>query len=227
MVALSREDKRSDHFDYYALAVSWAPQFCCRNPDRCVREDMNEGNSLTAHGLWPSRFDGTFPTNCKHEGSQQGKLSGRRKHEYRKHGSCSNLSAAMYFAIEDQLMQRPEIKALFNTINLSTKDIPLDTKDSKVPNSSIRVLPVEELHRAAKYKIGVKTSKLCQLEELTLCYEKTAAGLVGNQIDCTASVLALRNCTGCEMVVVESASDHREKCSFISKELHSSFLSKR
>ena len=205
-------------FDLFVFAVSWAPQFCCWKREKCRREKLDQkGNSLVPHGLWPTRFDGSRPENCNHDAGAQEKLSGRRKHEYSKHGSCAKLSAAIYFTMESQCMQRPEIKTLSNVINLRSKT----WSDDSTSDPPTRVLEVDELHRAIKHKIGVKSSPLCQLQELTLCYEKTPSGLVGHLIDCPAAVLEFRNSVRCNRLVVENSASDRdmEKCSFLTKEV--------
>ena len=57
-------------FDIYLLAQSWAPAFCCENPDKCSALPWNAAAShLSLHGLWPGYGDrrngSTFPESCE------------------------------------------------------------------------------------------------------------------------------------------------------------------
>jgi hypothetical protein len=168
--------------------------------------------------------NGSYPTNCA-SNNLGGKLKGRRKHEWQKHGSCSALSKDLYFAQEEALMKRPVIKRLFDTINLKSKSS---------SSSGMRTLSVSELDQASK-KIAVKASKYCHLQELTLCFNKASGGLVGEQIDCPNSVLAYRNLVakfGCDSLVVDSMKDSGSgsddgRCAFVSKALQRALLHKK
>mmetsp|Transcript_16322 Transcript_16322/g.19939 ORF Transcript_16322/g.19939 Transcript_16322/m.19939 type:complete len:252 (+) Transcript_16322:160-915(+) len=113
------------HFDFYVLSMSYQPQFCylhrregfvgCENP-----MDFWRG-SLTLHGLWPERKDGSWPSTCSNEkfdpevvediGSDKfhtywpnvkaSESSPSRfgfwEHEWTKHGTCSGLNQEEYF----------------------------------------------------------------------------------------------------------------------------------
>jgi len=96
-------------FDYYLLALSWAPDFCAR-PD--VNKDPREcgpGRRLgfVVHGLWPQLDDGGHPSQCASarpvaKDIVQRTLAlipgeGLIQHEWRDHGTCSGLSSATYF----------------------------------------------------------------------------------------------------------------------------------
>ncbi|MES2320593.1 MAG: ribonuclease [Pseudomonadota bacterium] len=103
-------------FDYYAVAMSWSPSYCAthRDPAQCGR-----GLGFVLHGLWPQHEAG-YPESCSNEklpGALQAtyaslypspKLVG---HEWRKHGTCSGLDPAAYFALsakmKDQLVIPP------------------------------------------------------------------------------------------------------------------------
>ena len=209
-------------FDYWAFAISWAPAFCCRNSERCRREQYDKvGNSLVAHGLWPMREDRTQVVNCKYADRASWQLKGRKLHEYKKHGSCTELSSSLYFALEDQIMKRSEIKDLENTILVNSKPESL-VFGSSHSHPSVLVLDVAHLHGPTT--IGVKASRLCQLQELLVCFEKTQSGLVGQQINCPDSALAFAESASnnqCRHLIVESAAVDtcKDKCSFIAKEL--------
>jgi ribonuclease T2 len=47
-------------FALYVLALSWAPDFCCKNPEREECQELGTGyggSHLTLHGLWPTYDD--------------------------------------------------------------------------------------------------------------------------------------------------------------------------
>lgn len=92
-------------FDYYVLSLSWVPGFCAshRSDPECARH-----LGFALHGLWPELEGGDYPSGC----SQTALTSAERSqfadvypdasmlnHEWPKHGTCSGLSAADYFAL--------------------------------------------------------------------------------------------------------------------------------
>ncbi|MCA1977606.1 MAG: ribonuclease I [Thiobacillus sp.] len=126
----------SSDFDYYLLALSVAPAFCEDNPGRTRRfaqcRQLNEAAfkamPLTLHGLWPNRLDRRHPAFCA--GETRGGFCrlpaislpadtrvrlGRvmpatadclDRYQWAKHGSCSGLREADYFAASATLTER-------------------------------------------------------------------------------------------------------------------------
>ncbi|MEL6978761.1 MAG: ribonuclease T2 [Pseudomonadota bacterium] len=111
-------------FDYYVLALSWSPSFCERNPDG---DQCGQGRRFTLHGLWPQYEDG-YPQDCATDANRRvpgsllreyQDLTGSRgllAHQWRKHGSCTGLSAEAYFdasraAVERVAVPEPLAKA--------------------------------------------------------------------------------------------------------------------
>ncbi len=107
-------------FDYYALVLSWSPTHCSTthgfdDDQQCNRSDGRR-YAFILHGLWP-QYERGWPQNCRT----------RRKpfvprplidsmldimpsdkliiHEYRKHGTCSGLDPAGYYALSRQLYE--------------------------------------------------------------------------------------------------------------------------
>lgn len=106
---LRAEGDRPGDFDYYVLALSWSPAYCAGegagNAEQC---DRRLGWIL--HGLWP-QYDRGWPEYCqsaerppsRRETAAMADISGTAGlawHQWRKHGSCSGLSAAGYYAAE-------------------------------------------------------------------------------------------------------------------------------
>ncbi len=118
------EGERAGDFDYYVLALSWTPTWCAlegddRNSPQC---DPGQGYGFTLHGLWPQYEEGwpSFcPTNARppSRGETEAMVdimgsSGLAWHQWRKHGSCSGLSAQEYFRLSRlayEAVARPEL----------------------------------------------------------------------------------------------------------------------
>ncbi len=103
------QDRPGD-FDYYVLSLGWTPTWCAlegdaRGSDQC---DAGRGFGFTLHGLWPQREVG-WPSDCRAAARPPSRgqtaamadimgSAGLAFYEWRKHGSCSGLDAAAYFA---------------------------------------------------------------------------------------------------------------------------------
>jgi ribonuclease T2 len=97
-------------FDYYAMALSWAPAFCATHDDP-VECAPGKRAGFVLHGLWPQYSKG-YPQSCSTE-----RLSDADRvryaalypspnmitHEWSKHGTCSGLPPAAYFALSEKL----------------------------------------------------------------------------------------------------------------------------
>lgn len=97
-------------FDYYVLALSWSPTYCAheaKNPDEEPQCAPRRRYGFVVHGLWPQHEKG-WPEFCGDPGwvegetlnSVDGIIPSRRLavHQWRKHGTCSGLTAERYFA---------------------------------------------------------------------------------------------------------------------------------
>lgn len=118
------DDEKSGQFDYYVLALSWSPNWCAlegddRNSDQChPRHDFG----WTLHGLWPQYHRG-WPAFCRNTWQPPTRSmtnamadimgsSGLAWYQWKKHGSCSGLSPAGYYALSRRAydsVTRPEV----------------------------------------------------------------------------------------------------------------------
>ena len=106
-------------FDYYVLALSWSPSFCEGRPDS---DQCGKGLRFVTHGLWP-QYERGYPQNCFTDANRRvsgGLLRayqdlapsrGLLAHQWRKHGSCTGLSAEEYFRTARRARARVAIPA--------------------------------------------------------------------------------------------------------------------
>ncbi len=103
--------ERAGDFDYYVLSLGWSPTWCAltgdaRQDDQC---DARHDFSFTLHGLWPQHEIG-WPSDCRASARDPSRSEtaamadimgsgGLAWHEWKKHGRCSGLSSADYFAL--------------------------------------------------------------------------------------------------------------------------------
>jgi ribonuclease T2 len=115
---LCAEGEPAGDFDYFILSLSWSPTWCAlegdrRGADQC---DPRHDHGFTLHGLWPQDELG-WPSDCPTAQrdptrSQTRAMvdimgsSGLAWHEWRKHGRCSGLSAADYFALSRRAYEK-------------------------------------------------------------------------------------------------------------------------
>ena len=101
---------------------------------------------------------------------------GLAEHEWRKHGTCSNLSPKLYF--------QEGLRAML-MIRRTKRGTPLLIQEN-VGGS----LTSEKLRECYDYDIGIKVSDKCALEEITTCWNKAPNnGKVGKQINCPKYVM--------------------------------------
>ncbi len=99
----------ADDFDYYVLSLSWSASFCdiegdAKQSDQC---EVQHDYKWILHGLWPQYHQG-WPAYCNTSERPPSRRmtrdmidimgsSGLAWHQWKKHGSCSGLSAEEYF----------------------------------------------------------------------------------------------------------------------------------
>jgi ribonuclease T2 len=120
------EGERAGSFDYYVLALSWAPTWCAlegdaRDAPHCAR---GRRSGWVLHGLWP-QFETGWPSYCRTAARDPSRgetaamadllgSSGAAWHQWRKHGRCAGLAPGAYFAAARQAfgaVARPDLFA--------------------------------------------------------------------------------------------------------------------
>jgi len=125
-------------FDYYVMTLSWAPGFCDLGGKETSSPECAEGSGdgFVVHGLWPDNEFRPNPESCRGQdatpadlGDEHGVYPNDRlaAYEYRKHGTCTGLSAHDYFATVRNVRQRLAIPAILQAphqpLHLSPGDI--------------------------------------------------------------------------------------------------------
>ena len=108
-----RQKNEPGRFDFYVLALSWSPSYCAASAERAPNRvpDQQCGGrpfAFVVHGLWP-QYEQGFPSFCKvpaprlYRGIVDANLDLMPSprlifHEWDRHGTCSGLGAAAFFA---------------------------------------------------------------------------------------------------------------------------------
>ncbi|TVP70026.1 MAG: ribonuclease T [Rhodobacteraceae bacterium] len=95
---------------YLLLAISWTPSWCALEGDArgAARCATGAGTGWLVHGLWPQHDEGGWPEFCTtpHPAPSRAETAamidimgsdGLALHQWRKHGSCTELSPGAYF----------------------------------------------------------------------------------------------------------------------------------
>ena len=109
-------------FDYYVLALSWAPTFCASHP--ADRPECGLRRGFVVHGLWPQYAGGGGPEHCggadalDQETIELAKspIPDERliRHEWVVHGTCTGLSPHDYFVTVIRAIGRLSIPSEFD-----------------------------------------------------------------------------------------------------------------
>ena len=127
------DGEKSGEFDYYVLALSWSPSWCAiegdaRNSPQCdPRHDYGWG----LHGLWPQYHRG-WPAFCRttephptrrmsNEMEDIMGSSGLAWYQWKKHGTCSGLTAAQYYALSRRAYESVNRPQIFRKLDRSVK----------------------------------------------------------------------------------------------------------
>jgi ribonuclease T2 len=120
----------SGDFDYYVVALSWSPTYCLEeaDPNRDRRQcQAARPYAFVLHGLWPQHERG-YPDRCSISNPRVPDdvidtimdimpSRGLAGHQWRKHGSCTGLSQADYFAASKAAFGGVVVPAEFKNVS--------------------------------------------------------------------------------------------------------------
>ena len=134
LALLAAAPLRAQDFDYYVLALSWSPTWCAGDPDRRSSEQCEPSRDLgfTLHGLWPQYDAGGWPEDCHspERDATRGQTAamadimgtgGLAWYQWKKHGSCTGLSAAAYYALARKAYGRVTRPPVFRKLTRPVK----------------------------------------------------------------------------------------------------------
>ncbi|MEL6100580.1 MAG: ribonuclease T2 [Pseudomonadota bacterium] len=124
---------RAGDFDYYVLALSWSPNWCAiegdaRKSDQC---DDRHDHGWLLHGLWPQYHRG-YPEYCNTIARPPSRgmtasmtdimgSGGLAWHQWKKHGTCTGLQAADYFALSREAYDKITRPTVFRRLDKIVK----------------------------------------------------------------------------------------------------------
>ena len=165
------EGEASGDFDYYVMALSWSANWCAlegdgRGDPQC---DAGRGLTFTLHGLWPQYEDG-WPSFCRtgERDPSRGQTAdmadimggaGLAFYEWKKHGRCSGLSAADYFALSREAYASIVIPPVFADLD----------RDVELPASVVEEAFLEANPGLARDQITI-TCKEGKIQEARICW---------------------------------------------------------
>ena len=121
-------------FDYYVMALSWSPSWCAIEGDtrQSPQCDASEDFGWILHGLWP-QYERGWPANCnsrfrnpsRRQTSEMADImgtSGLAWHQWNKHGVCSGIDSADYYALSrlayEKITRPPVFRRLERAVTL-------------------------------------------------------------------------------------------------------------
>ncbi|MGC1504739.1 MAG: ribonuclease T2 [Sulfitobacter sp.] len=123
------ENDRPGVFDYYVLSLSWSPNWCLREGDARDSEqcEPGRGHGWILHGLWP-QFHRGYPSFCQTAERPPSRgltaemadvmgTAGLAWHQWKKHGTCTGLSAAAYYDLSRTAYARVTRPAVFRKLD--------------------------------------------------------------------------------------------------------------
>jgi ribonuclease T2 len=151
LIAISTSAKKHCHrsenaegnatFDYYLLALSWAPNYCAAHPgDHSSECRAGNHKAFVLHGLWPQAESGPPPKECAPASPVAHEVvdhmleympsAGLVQHEWREHGTCSGLSSRDYFAQAEQAFKSVRVPDNLQSVNHES-ELPVSEIESR------------------------------------------------------------------------------------------------
>jgi ribonuclease T2 len=148
---------KAGEFDYYLLALSWAPSWCAQDASRANSTECaaDKHVGFIVHGFWPQSVSGSNPENCGQPGHvPQSSIkvalplmlsTNLIQHEWATHGTCSGLNPYDYFTAMAQARSSVQIPVQLisaaTELNLSPSEIEAQFVGTNrgLPKDAVRV----------------------------------------------------------------------------------------
>jgi ribonuclease T2 len=127
------EGEKAGEFDYYVLSLSWSPNWCATQGDAQGSEQCRDQNDFgwSLHGLWP-QYERGFPSFCQTSRPAPTRAmtagmadimgtSGLAWYQWKKHGTCTGLSATDYYALSRLAYERVVRPPVFRKLERAVK----------------------------------------------------------------------------------------------------------
>ena len=127
------KNELAGEFDYFVLSLSWSPNWCAIEGDakRSPQCAEKSGHGWIMHGLWP-QFHRGYPSFCRTVERPPSRgmtsdmadimgTSGLAWHQWKKHVSCTGLSAQDYYALSRRAYALIERPAIFRKLDRSVR----------------------------------------------------------------------------------------------------------
>ncbi|MDO5640896.1 MAG: ribonuclease T2 [Paracoccus sp. (in: a-proteobacteria)] len=173
LTAPARAQHRAGVFDYYVLALSWSPNWCAQSPDRrdSSQCDIGRKTAFNLHGLWP-QYERGWPSHCRtaerdpsrRESQAMADIMGSGGlawYQWQKHGRCTGLSAAGYYALSRAALARVTLPDYFTGLD----------RDITIPPALIEQAFIERNPGLSADAITV-TCRSEALQEIRICLTK-------------------------------------------------------
>ncbi len=169
---LQADGERAGEFDYYVMALSWSPNWCALEGNARRSPQCDEDHGWILHGLWP-QFHRGYPSFCRtiERPPSRGMTadmadimgtSGLAWHQWKKHGTCTGLSARNYYALS---------REAYGTVTRPTIFRRLD-RAVKLPASVVEEAFMKENPALERDGITI-TCKNGHIQEARICLSKT------------------------------------------------------
>jgi ribonuclease T2 len=183
------DGERAGEFDYYVLALSWSPTWCVLEGEARNSEQCAQGAEFgwVLHGLWPQYHRG-WPAHCPSVERPPSRAmtrdmaditgtSGLAWYQWKKHGTCTGLSASDYYALSREAYDRVVRPEVFRKLSK-----PVKLPASVVEDAFLKANPEWEPDMLTI------TCRSGRIQEARLCLSKTL-----DPVPCGRDVV--RDCT--------------------------------
>ncbi len=179
-----RASSRASTFDYYLLALSYAPDFCDQASGNKNSAECGAGRrtGFVVHGLWPQGESSRGPERCGSASPVSDDLirimlnyfptASLIQHEWADHGTCTDLSAADYFTLVRKARDAVKIPA---ALTAPSRQLQLDPQSITAQLAAANPRFPSDAFRVTCYPNA-------ELQEARVCFDKDI-----NPRSCTAS----------------------------------------